>query len=105
MLTATEAFELSIKKQEEIQTIDHLLIVEKRIKETIEMGHFCINSDPMPPVVAEKLAIELEEFGYSTSVLFANRFTEDGKPLAYINVGWRYKPAPNSRVNSNLVCN
>lgn len=92
MLTAKEAFDLSVKNLEPIETIDELLTVEQRIKEAIEKGFLVTRSDPMSAQKAEKLGIELEEFGYATNVVFSGMMTENKEPLCCVEVNWRYIP-------------
>jgi hypothetical protein len=98
MITAEEAFKIALTNNEKIETIDALLVCERRIKEAVERGCFAVSSEALLPEVAEKLGIELEEFGYSTNVIFSQRYNESGIPLAMVQINWRYKPSPQSRV-------
>ncbi len=100
MLTAEEAFKETLAKIPSSETIDHLLVCEQRIKEAVSQGIFAIYSEPMSVAVAEKLAIELEEFGYATSPVGTSRFTAENQPLVAVGVTWRYKPSVTSRVEA-----
>ncbi len=101
MLSAEESYRLTIGKSEEIQTIDHLLVVEGRIREAIERGYFVAFSDVLVPQIAEKLGVELEEFGYGTEVQGVNMIDTNNQPLCRVIVNWRYLPRP-SRVPVSL---
>lgn len=99
MLSANEAFEQTIKKFEEVQTIDDILELDKRIKMAIEKGHFAVVSDLMSPNRAEKLGCELEEYGFSTSVQGTGMFNAETKePMVVVHVNWRWKPPANSHI-------
>lgn len=100
MITAIEAFNLSLEKTTNLETIDALLVCESRIKEAVEKGFFAAWSDPLLGPIAEKLSIELEEFGYNTNVVPTNMYNDKKEPLAAVQINWRYKPAITSRVEA-----
>lgn len=104
MITADEAYKLSIESLEFVQTIDQLLEAEQAIKQAIERKVFACITKPMPLYIAEKLAIELEEFGYQTNVQGTNMINQDGNTLAAVCIIWRFLPSPLSRVPKQ-VCN
>ena len=98
MLSAAEAFEKSKEKLEETQIIDELLVVDARIKDAIEKGVMAIWSDAMSIDKAEKLCMELEEFGYFAATNNTNICDQEKRPLYAVWVGWRYRARSDSRV-------
>ena len=93
MLSAQEAFVQSRQKLEEtVQSIDELLVIDQRIKDSVEKGWFVAYSDAVSIQVGERLAIELEEYGYFATVQRANMMDAEKKPLVYVTVNWKYKP-------------
>ena len=105
MITAKEAFEKTVTQLQEHNVIDLLLMAQERIQSAVEKGGFAVFVGPCPFASAEKLAIELEEFGYCVSVQNAGIINEKNEPLMVVNVNWRFKPAINSRVDSTVPCN
>lgn len=100
MITAQEAYEKVCQKLDSIDITDDLAIIEKRIEEAVEHGHFNIYSQPFPlsnAGKAEKLAIYLqEEGGYGATVINGPSMQiEEGSvvPTAIINISWKYLPA------------
>lgn len=98
MIDAEMAYKESLAKLEEVQTIDELLEIDKKIKNATEGGFFTCLAGPYHVLKAEKLAIELEEFGYQAMTEFRNTFTEDGQPLIHVCINWRYNPTSESKV-------
>ena len=100
MLSAEEAFEASKKKLEEnTQTIDELLVLDNRIKESIEKGYFATFSEPMSIMKAEKLSCEIEEYGYASGVQASGMVNAETKEqLVVVTVNWKFKPPINSRI-------
>jgi hypothetical protein len=98
MISAEEAFEKSKVALDPLSTIDEMLEIAKTIEDAASKGCFGVYSSPMFGLKAEKLAMELEEFGYFTQVLPAAIQNEKGERLAIISVGWRWKPSELSRV-------
>ena len=93
MLSAEEAFEKSKQKLEDtVQTIDELLELDKKIKDAVDKGYFCTHSEPMLPVKAEKLAIEVEEYGFSCGVQGTGMIDAEKNPLVVVSVNWKFKP-------------
>lgn len=105
MLTADEAYKLSVEKLEDQQTIDELLELESKIKDATIKGYFACVSKPLPITISEKLAIELEEFGYNASVQSSGVVAQNGESLPFVMVNWRYKPSAQSRVDQPISCN
>ena len=105
MLTAQESFDGTVKTLELLETIDAMLEIELRIKAALGNGYFVVYGPQVKPKVGEKVAMELEEFGYCCSVHPANMKDADGDMLCYVSVSWRYAPNPQSRVNSSIACN
>jgi len=104
MITAEEAFKEAVVKLEEQQTIDELLKIDAAIKDACFRGYFVTISPLLKPLMAEKVAIELEEFGYNTNVVLSGVMTEQGERLAQVQISWRYTPSIQSRVKSQ-PCN
>jgi len=104
MITAQEAFSQSLSKLEEEQTIDELLKIDNAIKEACARGYFVTISPPLKAIVAEKVAVEMEEFGYNTNVMLSGVINEQGERLAQVQINWRYTPSQQSRVKQQ-ACN
>lgn len=105
MKTAQEAFDATIKVTENISTIDAMLLLASRIEQAIEKGIFVTQSDPMSVSEAEKLSIEMEEYGYHSTTTGTNMMNEKKEPLACVIVNWRFNPVSWSKVKVVESCN
>lgn len=107
MIKAQEAYNKSLEKIEEINTLDIMIKAESMIEQSIQQGFFATVIQPIEDIkAAEKVAIELRnEYGYNVSVFPSgqNIMKEDGsfKPAAALRIDWVYLP-PNSRDKFSL---
>ncbi len=100
MLSADEAIKLTQQTWEEVQTIDELLRAEQAIKENAAKGFLVAAISGIPVPKAEKVAWELEEFGYFTGVI-NGRLDATGAMLVDVQINWKFRPA--SRADSSMA--
>lgn len=99
MISAAKAFQQSLTNQDDTSTIDELLDAETKIAEAVERGSFAVVLGPHPCKKAEKLAIELEEYGYCVAV--SHPEIRNQEVVVAVMVNWRFLPSP-SRVDKSL---
>jgi hypothetical protein len=95
-ITAQEAYDLSMKKHDEIEVSQEIEDLAARIKEVAELGSLATFSKPMDVLKAEKVAIYFSDMaGFACHTQQANMIA-NSIPQAYVMVNWRFVPA-NSR--------
>jgi hypothetical protein len=94
---AQEAYVNTVKNWSDVDTTPILLEANKLIQGAVQCGNMAFQIPNLVDIrAAEKAALELQELGYSTTVVHSG-MAPDGqggfKPLAAIQVNWKYMPA------------
>lgn len=93
MKTAQEAYEEALAYLDKIDVEPTLKKAEEAINEAVEHGQLVCLVGPMVTKVAEKAAIELEKFGYATSMQHSGKYSEAGDSLINLVLNFKHLPA------------